>query len=350
VSCTAVISVPAQGPRGPKGDEGPIGPVGLTGYPGPQGPVGSVGPQGDTGAGYLATSTTSLTLALGDVSLQTQVGLAYSAGCRVRLHSTTLNAAMDGAVVSYDEIYGTMVVTIDALFGTGTANDWTINVSGTPGPAGTPGGPVGPQGPKGDTGDTGPQGPIGLTGPQGPVGPAGPVAEAPINGNSYSRKDGAWAAITATTVPFSPTGNITSNTVQAAIAEVGTPATAAEFRSNSAPNKMLTSGAVWSSAVATGIGEVSSVATPNLSLGLDFVWTMGGAGRTLANPTNGKPGQKGIIWLIYGASGTITTWGSNWKFPGGVKPAGAPNSVDAISYVVGGDGTSMYCTSAADFK
>jgi hypothetical protein len=246
--CTFVVAVPAQGPRGPKGDQGVQGPIGLTGYPGPQGPQGSVGPQGPVGSGYLASSTTSVTPALGDVTLQTQPGLAYTTGCRVRVFSPSLDIAMEGEVVSYDGIYGTLVVNIDELIGTpAAANDWTINVSGSrgpqgipgedgvdgspggatgppgpagpQGPAGTPGGPPGPAGPAGPAGPqgiAGPVGPIGLTGPagpkgdqgiqgipggpgplgpQGPVGPMGEVSEAPNDGQTYGRKNSAWALL-----------------------------------------------------------------------------------------------------------------------------------------------------------
>jgi hypothetical protein len=137
--------------------------------------------------------------------------------------------------------------------------------------------------------------------------------------------------------------------VAAGVASVPAPpvaATAAEYLANSAPTKMLTPGAAWSAAAAISLTDAASVA-PNLSVALDFVWSLGAAGRTLANPTNGKPGQKGLIFLLGGA-GSVTTWGNAWKFPGGVKPTTSA-SVDIISYVVGGDGTTMYCTFTAGF-
>lgn len=137
--------------------------------------------------------------------------------------------------------------------------------------------------------------------------------------------------------------------VAAGVATVPAPpvaATTAEYLANSAPTKMLTPGAAWSAAAAVSLTDAASVG-PNLSLGLDFIWALGAAGRTLANPTGGKPGQKGLIFLLGGA-GSVTTWGSNWKFPGGVKPITSV-SVDIISYVVGGDGTTIYCTFQTGF-
>ena len=58
-------------------------------------------------------------------------------------------------------------------------------------------GPDGPQGPPGTTGpqgETGPTGPGGLPGPPGPVGPPS-FPDAPLDGNTYGRKNGAWANI-----------------------------------------------------------------------------------------------------------------------------------------------------------
>jgi len=128
-------------------------------------------------------------------------------------------------------------------------------------------------------------------------------------------------------------------------------ATAAEYRNNSAPTKILTAGAVWSAAAVVALTDGATV-TPDLSLGIDFSWALGAAGRTLANPTNLKPGQKGVIILTPGASGTITTWGSAYKFPGGIKPALTTGGADIISYVAAGTSGApiMYCSLASDFK
>src|SRR5580765_2476075 len=93
-----------------------------------------------------------------------------------------------------------------------------------------------------------------------------------------------------------------TDTSRAAASAIPVAATAAEFIANSAPTKMLTPGAAWSAAAPATLTESANVATPNLGAALDFVWTLGGAGRTLANPTNGKAGQKGLIFLLPGAS------------------------------------------------
>jgi hypothetical protein len=125
-------------------------------------------------------------------------------------------------------------------------------------------------------------------------------------------------------------------------------ATAAEYISNSAPTKMLTPGAPWSAAAPVALTDGATV-TPNFSLGLDFTWSIGAVGRTLANPSNPKPGQKGMIYLTQGIAGaTITTWGGFYKFPGGTKPtlSTASGAIDVISYAVKSS-TEVQCFFAA---
>jgi len=138
--------------------------------------------------------------------------------------------------------------------------------------------------------------------------------------------------------------------VDAAVAAGAAPAaaTAAEYIANSAPTKMLTPGAAWAAAANQTVLVDAATVTPDFSTSLDFSWTLGAAGRTMANPINVKLGQKGLIVLLPGASGTITTWGSNWKFPGGVKPALTVNGIDIISYFVA-NSTFVACTFTPGF-
>ena len=114
-------------------------------------------------------------------------------------------------------------------------------------------------------------------------------------------------------------------------------ATAAGFLSNAA-SKILTVESVWAAAVPVTLTASAGVAAPNFGAGIDFVWTLGGTGLTLANPAGAKSGQKGIIYLVQDATGgrTITTWGNLYKFSGGVKPTLTPtaNAVDLLSYAV----------------
>jgi hypothetical protein len=113
-------------------------------------------------------------------------------------------------------------------------------------------------------------------------------------------------------------------------------ATAAEYAANTAPAKILTPGAPWTAAGLVTLTDGATV-TPDFATGFDFDWSIGAAGRTLANPTNVKVGQKGMIYLTQGIAGaTITTWGSSYKFPGGTKPtlSAGLGAIDVISYAV----------------
>jgi hypothetical protein len=109
---------------------------------------------------------------------------------------------------------------------------------------------------------------------------------------------------------------------------------------------VLTSGAVWGAAATVFSMPSAPVAAPDFSQGCDFWWPDGSLGRTLNNPTNLKVGQKGLIYLN---GGSITTWGSYYKFSGGIKPTITAGGQDALSYVVA-TGTSVWCSLAADFK
>jgi hypothetical protein len=147
-------------------------------------------------------------------------------------------------------------------------------------------------------------------------------------------------AVTGTSVNYSREDHRHPVDTSRAAATAVVPATALEYVSNSKPDAMLTPGAIWGSVAQVTLVDAASV-SPNLNLGSDFVWTVAAAGRTLANPTNGKVGQKGIIYIQL-SGGTVTTWGSAYKFPQAIKPT--LSGLNLISYVVGGDGAIMLCS------
>lgn len=90
--------------------------------------------------------------------------------------------------------------------------------------------------------------------------------------------------------------------------------------------------------------------TPDFNAGRKFVVTLGG-NRTLANPTNQRAGQEGIIIVKQDATGSrLLSYGTAWKFSGGVPTLTiAANAVDVIAYYVEADGT-LRCTWSGDFK
>ncbi len=96
------------------------------------------GPQGPQGAGYKASSSTSLPIAsTGSAAFQVAAGLAYSTGARVRATSSGGGDWMEGVVSSYSGT--TLTVAIDLASGGGTHADWTINLAGQRGAQGVPG-------------------------------------------------------------------------------------------------------------------------------------------------------------------------------------------------------------------
>ena len=244
---------------------------------------------------------------------------------------------------------------------------------GPPGPQGINGatgatGPAGPEGPQGDEGPEGPQGATGATGATGPTGPQGEQGEQGEQGDTGA--PGGASIIISDTPPAgapdnalwweSDTGQIyvrynDGSTTQWVTAspqpEVPAEATAAEYLAATQTVKIVTPKTAWDAAVPVVLTDAATV-TPDFSSGIDFIWSIGATGRTLANPTNQKAGQKGVFYLTQGGGGNnlVTTWGSAYKFPGGIKPtlSTASGAVDAVSYAVRASGI-IFCNFAAGY-
>jgi predicted acyltransferase (DUF342 family) len=80
----------------------------------------------------------------------------------------------------------------------------------------------------------------------------------------------------------------------------------------------------------------NSTMTPNFSIANNFAVTLSGNG-TLTNPQTVIPGQSGVVYVGQDSTGSRTlTYGSWWKFPGGVTPTltTTANAVDALFYTV----------------
>jgi len=94
----------------------------------------------------------------------------------------------------------------------------------------------------------------------------------------------------------------------------------------------------------TTLSDASGTISWDVSTAQIATVTLTAAGRTLANPTNLKVGSY-ILHILQDATGsrTITSWGTAYKFPGGVKPtlSTAANARDVLSMV--SDGTNLYC-------
>jgi hypothetical protein len=191
-----------QGLRGEQGIQGETGPQGPIGETGPQGPVGPKGEQGvkgdkgDTGSGFKVLGYFSTQEELESGIVSPQAGDAYGVG---------KGAPCD--IYIYDAINSVWKNNGPLQGAQGPKGD-----KGDTGPQGPQGerGDIGPQGLQGIQGDPGPQGPTGEQGPKGdkgdrgPEGPQGPAGEdaaitvdAPKDGKTYGRNNGAWSEIVA---------------------------------------------------------------------------------------------------------------------------------------------------------
>lgn len=335
MSCTTVVAVPAQGPRGPQGIQGIQGPVGTRGYAGPKGEQG-IGITGPMGPGYYASSPTPQILVdSGELEFFVQpYGLAYTAGARVRMYTATHDAFMEGHVVSYNGVYGALVVDILMKLGEivdpdsdpiHSANDWTINITGIPG--------------------------------LNPLGGIGGMAYQEPNAVSIS-----GGFITGMTTPVQPSDVATKNYVDTTrgvtlkvsdVAPTGLGDGSLWWENDSGllyvryndgtstqwviacpqPDTSL-----FLQIAAPYSAGITGIASPDFGNALDMVWTLNSTTSTLNNPGNLRPGQKGIFYLKQDGTGNkkITTWGSVYKFPGGTKPtlSTAANALDTINYSV----------------
>jgi collagen type VII alpha len=145
----------ATGPMGPTGPTGSQGITGNTGPTGPQGNTGVTGPTGSTGLPgdiFATSSNTSVNLSSitigSEVSLSTETGLAYTKVQDILIASGLTNY-FNAQIISY--IGATLNVSVTGITGSGTWNNWDINLAGPIGQAG----PQGPQGIQGNTGATG---------------------------------------------------------------------------------------------------------------------------------------------------------------------------------------------------
>ena len=191
-----------QGLRGEQGIQGETGPQGPIGETGPQGPVGPKGEQGvkgdkgDTGSGFKVLGYFSTQEELESGIVSPQAGDAYGVG---------KGAPYD--IYIYDAINSVWKNNGPLQGAQGPKGD-----KGDTGPQGPQGerGDIGPQGLQGIQGDPGPQGPTGEQGPKGdkgdrgPEGPQGPAGEdaaitvdAPKDGKTSGRNNGAWSEIVA---------------------------------------------------------------------------------------------------------------------------------------------------------
>lgn len=120
--------------------------------------------------------------------------------------------------------------------------------------------------------------------------------------------------------------------------------TAAEYRAGTQAGEYISPDVAWDAAAYVALNDSGGNIAVDLSTGLNFTMTMDGD-YTLSAPSNGKPGQTGVIVLTQDGTGTQTlAYNAAWKFAGGTDPvlSTAAASVDLLFYQVLPNGTDVY--------
>jgi hypothetical protein len=115
-------------------------------------------------------------------------------------------------------------------------------------------------------------------------------------------------------------------------------ATASQTWTGTSAVVFVTPSSIFSAATPTALVSSATI-TPDFNTGFNFSLTLAHTA-TLANPTNSKVGQSGVIAITQDGTGSRTlAYGTNWKFPGGAPVLStAPGSIDVITYYVSAAG------------
>lgn len=157
----------------------------------------------------------------------------------------------------------------------------------------------------------------------------------------------AWVAAyvqgVASSIGFTPAGNIAAVNVQTALEELdseklATSAIGVSVQAYDANTAKLNVTQAFTKAQSGAVVALTDGATitPDFSAANNFSVTLGGS-RTLANPTNLVAGQSGVIKITQDATGSRTlAFGSYWDFAAGVAPVltTTTNAVDILAYYV----------------
>lgn len=111
-------------------------------------------------------------------------------------------------------------------------------------------------------------------------------------------------------------------------------ASVSEIWAGSATDKYISPDKMFDAAAPSALTSGTTI-TPNGNNGLNFTLTIAHTA-TLANPSNFKVGQSGIIEITQDGSGGHTlAYGSDWKFPGGAPVLStAAGAIDLLAYFV----------------
>lgn len=147
----------------------------------------------------------------------------------------------------------------------------------------------------------------------------------------------AWVAAyvqgVASSIGFTPAGNIAATTVQAAIEELDSEKQ--PYDADTAKTDVVQSFTAAQRGTVSALTDGATI-TPDFAAGNNFSVTLGGS-RTLANPTSLTAGQSGVIVITQDGTGSRTlAYGSYWKFASGTAPSltTTASAVDVLAYYV----------------
>jgi hypothetical protein len=111
-------------------------------------------------------------------------------------------------------------------------------------------------------------------------------------------------------------------------------ATNSQIWAGSAGGAFLTPANLYTASAPVALTSGATI-TPDGNNGFNFTLTIA-ENATLANPSNFKTGQSGLIVITQDGTGSRTlSYGTNWKFPGGSPVLStAAGSVDVLAYYV----------------
>lgn len=135
----------------------------------------------------------------------------------------------------------------------------------------------------------------------------------------YRYSGSAWAAFTVSGIP--------------------TEASDAEVYAGSSTTKFISPRRLYTAAAPVALTSSATI-TPDGDNGFNFTLTLA-HNATLANPSNFKEGQSGLIKITQDGTGSRTmAYGTNWKFPSGAPVLStAAGAIDLLAYHVWSGGT-----------
>jgi hypothetical protein len=315
------------------------------------GATGATGPQGDR---YQTVSTSNLTIALGNISLEVEANLAYTVGQDITV-TYDFNNYMAGPIISYDNSNGALEFESISLEGSGTYSSWTVNLEGAAGGIGATGS-TGPEGSTGATGSTGLPGIVesntaptdttvlwlnpntpgtlgvgatGATGPAGTIGVDGSTGATGATGPQGATGEGATGA-TGIEGPTGATGitGATGETGATGVGSTGATGVAGIVESNTAPSD---TSILWLNTDTPGTLGVGATGATGLTGATGANGTIGVDGSTGATGATGPAGATGVAGPTgaTGVQGATGVTGATGSFSGTLTA-----NLDANSYSI----------------